>query len=117
MADVDAFFSIYEREVRPLGEDVKRFWRSNIANGELMIADLKRFYQHTEEEYYELQADMYRFVAYGSFEWKNLKDRVKRFITCAHDPAFGDGVVPSTGDQNPGVFNDFSVPRSEAFIR
>ena len=26
-------------------------------------------------------------------------------------------VVPSTGDQNPGVMNDFSVPRSESFIR
>jgi hypothetical protein len=117
MADIDRFFSAYEREVRPLGEDVKRFWRSNIATGQLLIGDLERFYQHSEEEYYELHADIRRFVAYGSIEWSRLKDRVKRFATCAHDPVFGDNIIPSEGDHNPGVLNDYSPPRSESFIR
>ena len=81
------------------------------------MADLKRFYEHSEEEYYELHADIRRFITYGSVEWSRLKDRVKRFATCAHDPVFGDNVVPSEGDHSPGVFNDYPLPRSEAEFR
>ena len=117
LAEVDRFFIFYEREFKPLGEDIKRYWRLNIAAGNLLISELKAFYLHSAEEYYELHADIRRFYTYSTLEWRNLLNRVKRFATCAHDPAFGDGIVPFAGDQSPGVMNDFSVPRSESFIR
>lgn len=113
MLEVERFFQIYEREVKPLNEDVKRFWRTAVASRKLMVEDLKNFFRRADEERYELQADLYRFVAYGSKEWDRLKDRVKRFATCAHDPVFGDGVMPSPGFGSPTVFNDHIPVKDE----
>jgi hypothetical protein len=113
MRDVDRFFDVYEREVRPLTEEVKRWWRSNIAVGRLAIEDMKHFYQNYEEEAAQLEQDMNRFVAYGGKEWKDLVAHVKRFATCAYDPAFGDSTVPSQGSYPPAVMDDYSPLRED----
>jgi hypothetical protein len=115
LLDVDRFFEVYEREVRPLDEDVKRFWRRNVALRRLLLADLRGFYQHSEQEAAELEADIRRFIDYSSVEWARLKIAVRRFATCAHDPTFGDSGVPSGFDQRPGVYNDY-MQLDEDFI-
>jgi hypothetical protein len=113
MLDVDRFFQCYEREVRPLTEEVKRWWRYNIAIGRLAIEDLKHFYQNSDEEVAELEADMKRFVGYGGKEWLDLVAHVKRFATCAYDPAFGDSAVPAEGSYPPAVMDDYAPLRED----
>ncbi len=94
MLDVDAFFSFYDREYVPLEADVKRWWRFNIAHGRFALLDMQHFYEHHDEEGAALQQDMKRFFAYGGVEWADLVEHVKRFATCARDPAYGDQVTP-----------------------
>jgi hypothetical protein len=106
MHDVEAFFQTYEREVGPLNEDVKRWWRFNISRGSLFVQDLRHFYEHKDEESAALQQDMLRFFSYGGKEWHDLVANIKRFSTCAYDPSFGDGITPSSGDVLPPVMDD-----------
>ena len=102
--------------MRPLDEDVKRFWRRNIALKRLLMRDLRGFYMHSEQEAAELEADFRRFIDYSSVEWARLKIAVRRFATCDHDPVFGDGTMPSTFDQRPGVFDDQAPPNTSFII-
>ncbi len=101
MIEVDRFFQTYEREVHPLTDEVKRFWRTNIATGHLAIQDLRHYFQHTDEEIAGFQLDILRFVNYGSKEWDDLCVHIHRFTTCGYDPAYGDGVLPYSGDYPP----------------
>lgn len=111
MAEVDRFFAWYEREFEPLSDEVKRFWKTNIALQRLAKQDLYSFYRHTFEEVAELRAGAHRFFAYGSKEWDDLVVSIKRFTT-DHDPVFGDGAMPSGGRGSPVVFDDHMPPDS-----
>ena len=112
IAEINRYFDWLDREGRPLTEDVKRFWRENIALGELAVADLRRYCEMIDEDAAELDVSMQRFVAYGAEEFDGLKKAVRRFATCAHDPAFGDPVIPFQGDLPVKVFQDHTVPES-----
>lgn len=111
MAEVDEFFAWYAREYEPLSEEVQRFWKTNIALRRLAKKDLYAFYRHTFEETAELKAGVKRFFSYGSKEWDDMVVSIKRF-TIAHDPVFGDGVIPSDGKGSPVVFDDYMPPDS-----
>jgi len=103
--------------VLPLTEEVKRFWRSNIAVGAMAVQDMRRFYAKSAEESALLQQDMRRFLTYGSTEWRRLVVQVRRFAI-DFDPAFGDSATPmQAGDGPVQVFDDYMLPRAEHSTR
>ncbi len=116
LLDLERFFATYEREVGPLSDGIRAFWRSNIAAGHLAIADAKRFFQAAGPEAAELGAGMSRFIAYGGTEWERLRKRVKNFLD--PDLVIGDPYVPRHVGPTPppGQGND-PVPVQPGFPR
>ncbi len=112
LLDVERFFEVYEHEVGPLSQEVKRFWRNEIAAGHLAVGDLRRFYRYAGGEADELKLAVLRFAGYGSKEWKDLVVHVKRFTLSGYDPAYADGTMPMPVGEKPVSFETVSSPRT-----
>ncbi len=108
-SEVDDFFAVYEREVRPLSTEIKRFWREEISRGNLAMRDLKRFLTHTADEMHGLEQDLKEFISYGSVEWQRLRWRIKEFIVF-DQAAFGGGTRSTNNHIEGPVFGDYPVP-------
>ena len=108
-AQVDDFFRVYEREVRPLDDEIKRFWRDEIGKGHLVINDLKRFLAHTADECWGLERDIRTFIVDGKGEWQNLRARIREFIHF-DKAAFGDGTRRISNVSSRPVFGDYAFP-------
>ena len=70
------------------------------------LDDLRRFYEHGEEETSELRIGFERFLSYSYEERRRLVDKLKRFFTCARDPVYGDGAVPSLPERGGPVMDN-----------